>query len=121
MDEYIFFFITGFNVDFARYKGKNAGMLMVNFLLRKIFRGNLNEANSLAEIDFDVKVQSISTSEIASFRFPPNIFLKTKLNFTCLPMKNQQHSLKVLNSNLIVAKKRVLFLPRQNPKPQKLL
>ena len=39
--------------------------LMVNFLLRKNFRGNLNE--------------TISANKIASFRFPLKIFLKRKL------------------------------------------
>ena len=38
---------------------------MVNFL----FRGNLNEAILLAEIDVTLKVTSILTNEIASFRF----------------------------------------------------
>ena len=99
------FFITGFNADVARYKGKNAGMLMVNFLFRKIFRRNLNEGNSLAEINFVLKVKSVSTGEITSFRFPSIIFLMRKLNFTYLPMKNRQRSLKVLDSNLIVGKK----------------
>ena len=41
---------------------------MVNFLLRKIFRGNLNEA--------------IAAKEIASFRFPRKTFFKWKLNLT---------------------------------------
>ena len=41
--------------------------LMVSFLLRKIFLGNLNEAISLVEI--------------VSFRFPRKIFLKRKLIF----------------------------------------
>ena len=39
--------------------------LKVIFLLRKVFRGNLNKA--------------ISTNEIASFKFPREIFLKRKL------------------------------------------
>ena len=39
--------------------------LNVIFLLRKVFRGNLNKA--------------ISTNEIASFKFPRKIFLKRKL------------------------------------------
>ena len=42
---------------------------MVNFLLGKVFRGNLNEAILLAEIDVTLKVTSILTNEIASFRF----------------------------------------------------
>lgn len=40
---------------------------MVNFILRKAFCGNLNEAISLAEI--------------AAFRFPRKIFFKRKLTF----------------------------------------
>ena len=36
-----------------------------NFIVRKIFYGNLNEA--------------ISANEITSFRFPLNIFLESKL------------------------------------------
>ena len=40
---------------------------MVNFVFRKIFRGNLIEA--------------ISTSEIAIFRFPQKIFLKRESTF----------------------------------------
>ena len=40
------------------------------FPLKKFFRGNLNEAISLAEI--------------ASFRFPWNTFLKRKLTYRCL-------------------------------------
>ena len=38
--------------------------LIVNILLKKIFRGNLNEV--------------ISTNEIGSFRFPRKIFLNRK-------------------------------------------
>ena len=37
---------------------------MVNILLRKIFRGNLNEEISLAEFDVTLKVTSILTNEI---------------------------------------------------------
>ena len=52
---------------------------MVKFLLRKIFRENLNEAISLAKIDVTLKVTSVSTN--ISFSFPPNIFRKRKLTF----------------------------------------
>ena len=52
-----------------------------NFLLRKIFRRNLNEAVSLAEIDETLKVTSMSINEIASFRFPRKIFLKRKVTY----------------------------------------
>ena len=55
------------------------GNIKRNFLLRKIIRRNLNEAVSLAEINVDLKVTSISTSEIASFRFLKKIFLKRKV------------------------------------------
>ena len=52
-------------------KERNANNdLKVNFLLSKIFRGNLKEAISLVERDITSKVTSISTNEIASFRFP---------------------------------------------------
>ena len=54
---------------------------MVNFLLGKIFREVLNKAISLVESDINVKVTSISTNEIASFRFPQQIFLNRKLCF----------------------------------------
>ena len=54
---------------------------MVNFLLKKIFRGILNEAISLAEIDVTFKVTSISTNEIVLFRLPRKIFLNGKLTF----------------------------------------
>ena len=45
-------------------------LLIVNFLLRKIFLADLNEAMSLAEI--------------AAFRFPWKIFLKENLTFRLL-------------------------------------
>ena len=54
---------------------------MVNFPLGKIFREVLNKAISLVESDINVKVTSISTNEIASFRFPQQIFLNRKLCF----------------------------------------
>ena len=41
--------------------------VIVNFILRKIFRGNLNEA--------------LSTIEISSFKFPWKIFFQRKLTF----------------------------------------
>ena len=53
----------------------NVGV-MVNFLLRKIFRKNLNEAISLAEIAVTLYLMSISTTGIASFRFLRKIFLR---------------------------------------------
>ena len=43
--------------------------LMVSFLFRKSFRGNINEAISLAKIDVTLKVTSISTNEITSCSF----------------------------------------------------
>ena len=49
---------------------------MVNFLLRKIFRGNLNETISLAETD---EIDLIANNEIASFSFPWKTFFKRKL------------------------------------------
>ena len=55
------------------------GNIKRNFLVRKIIRRNLNEAVSLAEINVTLKVTSISTSEIASFRFLQKIFLKRKV------------------------------------------
>ena len=55
--------------------------LMVSFLFRKIFLGNLNEAISLAKTDVILKVTSISTNEITSFRFPRKLFRKGKLAF----------------------------------------
>ena len=54
---------------------------MVTFPLGKIFREVLNKAISLVESDINVKVTSISTNEIASFRFPQQIFLNRKLCF----------------------------------------
>ena len=62
--------------------------LKVIFLLRKVFRGNLNKAistNEIASFKFPRKVfrgnlnKAISTNEIASFKFPRKIFLKRKL------------------------------------------
>ena len=49
------------------------GKLIVNFLLKKIFGGNLNKGTLLAEIDFTLKVTYILTNEIASVRFPRKI------------------------------------------------
>ena len=49
----------------------------VNFLLRKISLGNLNEAISLAEI--------------ASFRFPHKLFLKRKLAIKFLQLQEKPH------------------------------
>ena len=43
---------------------------MVNFRLKKIFRGNINEAIPLAEFDVTLKFMSVSTNEIVSFTFP---------------------------------------------------
>ena len=54
-------------------------LLKVNFLLREIFRGDLNEAISLFEIDVTFKVVSSSANQIASFRFPRYISLERKL------------------------------------------
>ena len=50
--------------------------VMVNFLLRKIFRKYLNETTSMAETD---KSGSITINEITSFSFPRKNFLKRKL------------------------------------------
>ena len=41
-----------------------------DYLLRKIFGGNLNETFSLAGIDVISKSPVISTNKIASFQFP---------------------------------------------------
>ena len=43
--------------------------IMVIFLLRKIFLGNLNEAISLVKIDVTFTMVSISANKIASFTF----------------------------------------------------
>ena len=48
------------------------------FLLRKIFRGNLNKANSLVEIDV-TEIACEIVIEIALFRFPRKIFVKDTL------------------------------------------
>ena len=56
--------------------------IIVNFLSREMYLGNLNEAIWLAEDDTTLKVTSISTNEIASFRSPRKIFLKRKLTFS---------------------------------------
>ena len=48
---------------------------MFNFLLRKVFRENLNKAI------YRLKLTSTSTNKIASFRFPRIFFLKRKLTF----------------------------------------
>ena len=52
----------------------------INFLLRKIFHGNLIEAISLVEIDAILTVTTIQAIEITPLRFPPKILLKKKLN-----------------------------------------
>ena len=54
-----------------------------NFLSRKIFRENLNEIISLAEMDVAIKVTS---NEIASFRLPQKIVINRKLSFTNKPV-----------------------------------
>lgn len=41
---------------------------MVNFLLKKMFRGNPNEAIPSVDMDVAFKVTSIVVNEIASFR-----------------------------------------------------
>ena len=53
--------------------------VIINFLSREIFRGNLNEAISLFEIDVTFQMTSISANKIASFRFLWKISLKRKL------------------------------------------
>ena len=50
-----------------------------NFLLRKIFLQNLNEATSFVETDITFKMTSILVNEIIQFRFPRKIFHKRKL------------------------------------------
>ena len=69
---------------------------MVNFLLKKIFRGNLSEVISLTEIDVTFKVVSNSTDEIASFRFPRKIFLQRKSTIT-LNTENQREYLPAID------------------------
>ena len=54
-----------------------------NFLSRKIFRENLNEIISLAEMDVAIKVTS---NEIASFTLPQKIVIKRKLSITNKPV-----------------------------------
>lgn len=51
---------------------------MDNFLIRKISRGNLNDAISLVETDVIFKVASVSANKIASFRLSRKIFFKRK-------------------------------------------
>ena len=60
------FLVTKNALNFEWNTANTLGYIKVNFLLRKIFHGNLNEAVSLVEI--------------ASFRSPRKIFLKRKLN-----------------------------------------
>ena len=48
---------------------------MVKFILRKIFRGDQNEAISLAKIDVTSKVTSVSTNHI-SLSFSPNLSVR---------------------------------------------
>ena len=67
------------SIQCSKLKGENIWQVKVNFLLRKFFRGNLNEVISLAEID---EVKSISTNEIASFRFPQKISPSWHCNVT---------------------------------------
>lgn len=52
--------------------------LTINFILRKYFRGNLNKANSLVQIDV-TEIACEIASEIALFRFPHKIFLEDTL------------------------------------------
>ena len=60
------------------------------FLLRKIFRRNLNEA--------------ISTNEIALFRFPRKIFLKKKLTITlCTLIVNYTSSEYLYQKQLLIS------------------
>lgn len=55
-------------------------LLMVDFVLRKVYRGNLNEAIPLVEteVTWILKLQALRPS----FRFPWKIFLNKKLTFT---------------------------------------
>ena len=62
--------------------------LMVNFLLRKIFHENLNEAMPLTKFDATLKVSPISTNEIASFRLSRKSFLDRKLTLKLPPQRN---------------------------------
>ena len=64
--------------------------LMVNFLLRKIFHENLNEAMPLTKFDATLKVSPISTNEIASFRLSRKSFLDRKLTLKLPPQRNWQ-------------------------------
>ena len=52
-----------------------------NFPLREIFHANLNTAIPLPEIYVTFKVMSISTIEIASFRFPRNFDITNVSHF----------------------------------------
>ena len=54
---------------------------MDNFLIRKISRGNLNDAISLVVTDVIFKVASVSANKIASFRFLRKFFLKGNAQF----------------------------------------
>ena len=53
-----------------------------NSLVRKISRGNLNETILWTKINVSLKVMSISTNRIVSFRFPQKILQKKKLTQT---------------------------------------
>ena len=70
---------------------------MINFLLRKIFRGNLNEAISLTETDVTFKVTSVSTNEIVPFRSQRKTFLKRQLT---LKSKNKKCYLEMVNTRV---------------------
>ena len=66
-------------------------MVMVNFLSKKISIGILNEDISFAETDFTSREMSISTNEIAAFRFKWKIFLKRKLTIILLSYTDKLH------------------------------
>ena len=57
----------------------------------KQLRGSLNKAITLAEIDATFKVISISTNEIAAFRFLRKIDLKRKLTLKATQHNAQLH------------------------------
>lgn len=77
-----------------------------DYLLRKIFPGNLNEAFSLAEIDVILKLTAISTNKIALFQFPRKISEEVDLYNQQVENNNKfyfKNELKfVVNFNLLI-------------------
>ena len=70
------------------------------FLLSKVFREVLNKTISVVESDINVKVTYVSTSEIASFRFPQQIFLNRKLCFNRVSEEVLQKIIGFIEKNL---------------------